>query len=765
MAQNAAVIIGINYDVGGARPGLPPLRYAEADARAVAAILEPAGYAVALLLGAAATREAIARAIPRQRRAAGADGLLLIHFSGHGALDPDDPHVSYLLPADTDVDELSATAIALDYLVQRHVGPARSSVTLLDCCHSGAALGWRDAGPPAERGRAFLSEARAAFTGSEGRVVLAACAGDERARELPELGHGVFTHALLEHWAASADEVTPESLFLAIDRGLEARRLPRPVRGGTHEGRLILRPAHLAPTRVDRPSPDGAPRGPTPPGAPLDEARRQQLYRAIAALDPPAWQALLTAFGEAEGVETRPARARRLIAEMAAGGWLGLLEDAVAEQTTVTAASAQQAREARDALAAAVARDAWDEAITLGEPLLQAGAAPEARRAVADAYCARGRARHEAGDYAGALADASRALALAPDLAAAYNARAEAHHELGDYAAAMADHNRAVDLAPREAAYYNARSVTRHTLGDYDQSLADSNRAVDLAPTEAEHRYSRGVTYHVQGDFARALADKTRAVELAPHEAEFHYSRGATYYALGEYDRALADESRAIELAPTEARYYLSRSYTQMALGAGAAALADATRAIALDPENPTHYQRRGLLAHEQGDHGAAVADFSRAIALAPGEGRYYDARAATYREQGDLAAALADHDRAIELAPEEAAYYDGRAETHNEQDAHAAALADFSRAIALDPQNAQYYQRRAETYAVMGAADRALADATRAIDLAPHDGDPYYHRAWIYDALGDRAAARKDFARSAELGHGLARAQLEKRG
>ena len=62
MAQNAAVIIGINYDAGGARPGLPPVRYAEADARAVAALLEPAGYAVALLIGAAATREAIARA-------------------------------------------------------------------------------------------------------------------------------------------------------------------------------------------------------------------------------------------------------------------------------------------------------------------------------------------------------------------------------------------------------------------------------------------------------------------------------------------------------------------------------------------------------------------------------------------------------------------------------------------------------------------------------------------------------------------------------
>src|SRR5690348_11159301 len=102
--ERAALVIGINYNTFPLRvplrvierAGINPLRYAEADARDLATILQEAGYNVVSLLGPAATRRAIIEALRKQRRVAEPDGLLVVYFSGHGDLDCDE--VAYLLP-------------------------------------------------------------------------------------------------------------------------------------------------------------------------------------------------------------------------------------------------------------------------------------------------------------------------------------------------------------------------------------------------------------------------------------------------------------------------------------------------------------------------------------------------------------------------------------------------------------------------------------------------------------------------------------------
>src|SRR4051812_26003443 len=128
MPGRAAVVIGINYDKFPAntsaevqtRSGLNALRYAEADAQAMGTVLQQAGYDVTLLAGSAATRRVIIETIRKQRQAVGPDGLLVVHFAGHGDVDAD--NTAYLLPADADPDELAATAIPLDDLATRYFG-------------------------------------------------------------------------------------------------------------------------------------------------------------------------------------------------------------------------------------------------------------------------------------------------------------------------------------------------------------------------------------------------------------------------------------------------------------------------------------------------------------------------------------------------------------------------------------------------------------------------------------------------------------------
>jgi uncharacterized caspase-like protein len=139
MAQRCALVIGINYTQSRSST----LHFAESDAAAMADTLKEADYSVVTLLGEAATRRAIIEALRSQSSHAGSDGLLLFYFAGHGEVDPSDSDTAYLMPADADPDALAATAIALDDVARRYTRYPQVLVTLLDCVHSGYAVGLR----------------------------------------------------------------------------------------------------------------------------------------------------------------------------------------------------------------------------------------------------------------------------------------------------------------------------------------------------------------------------------------------------------------------------------------------------------------------------------------------------------------------------------------------------------------------------------------------------------------------------------------------
>ncbi len=273
MPPHVAVVIGINYtnpspgaDNDGTRGFVTPLRFAEADARAMAAALQQHDYDVVTLLGADATRRKIIESLRRQSLAAGGDGLLFVYFAGHGDIDPYDAQIAYLLPADADPEALDSTAIPLDDLARRYLGQARTTLTLLDCCHSGYAIGLRGRAVPAKAGVEFGLQAQNTFGNVRGRIVLAACAGDQQARELAELGHGAFTYYALQHWQTS-QYVNDLNLYEHVATALHRVGLPSPVRGGVQEGLMELRPPLPAP--VPLPPSTAAPTGAADPGTPV----------------------------------------------------------------------------------------------------------------------------------------------------------------------------------------------------------------------------------------------------------------------------------------------------------------------------------------------------------------------------------------------------------------------------------------------------------------------------------------------------------------
>jgi hypothetical protein len=177
--------------------------------------------------------------------------VLLLYFSGHGLLD--DSRTLHLATHDSVLAWLSVTSISsvqLDRLISDSA--ARSTVIVLDCCHSGAFKGGGDIVTPVS-GRS--------------RYVLACCRGDELAADADQVNHAsLFTATLVEGLRAAAgtgEYITMDELYEFTYRRMTALRKQIPQRSAQGEGQLPIARRVATPSGAPRaaaaPGPDAAP--------------------------------------------------------------------------------------------------------------------------------------------------------------------------------------------------------------------------------------------------------------------------------------------------------------------------------------------------------------------------------------------------------------------------------------------------------------------------------------------------------------------------
>lgn len=142
-------------------------------------------------------------------------------------------------------------------------------------------------------------------------------------------------------------------------------------------------------------------------------------------------------------------------------------------------------------------------------------------------------------DYASAIRDIDRALALTPGLAVAYYLRAQAGFHMLEAADADTDAD-----DPRLDAAARA-SLARKALDDI---LDDITRLIEISPLMAEAWYNKAVVHIHAGDYTSALAALNKAIELKPDMGEAWYNRGFIYLRLGNERLGVADLSRAGQL-------------------------------------------------------------------------------------------------------------------------------------------------------------------------------------------------------------------------
>lgn len=200
----------------------PSLSYCSHDADQVSETLNfpEYGFLTTVLLDEQVTKASILRWLLEAKNS-GAEKILF-YFAGHGVVND---LGSFIVTYDNrDFDE----GISLSDLIriaEPNPESETETIVILDCCHAGHAA---TAGPTSISSRKISNNdiTNAIRQTDPSSVIIAACAPDQVALETANLGHGVFTHHLLDSLLGNAadhkGDVTIHSIYEVISREMSA---------------------------------------------------------------------------------------------------------------------------------------------------------------------------------------------------------------------------------------------------------------------------------------------------------------------------------------------------------------------------------------------------------------------------------------------------------------------------------------------------------------------------------------------------------------
>jgi len=213
-ARQVALVIGINdyQDIG-----VPDLRFAENDAKEVAALLEESyGFEVRPLYGDDATRVNILRALGALRDELSWEDGLLIYWAGHGKelkSVSGDVVAGYFIPQDGSMarSEIDGTSIDMAHIKDMVVSQiaAKHKLVVIDTCFSGLIATRSGEVAPAAVDVQFIRE----FTERDSVQVLTAGKSDQRVLDGGKGGHSVFAYHLLTALRTEREFVTASQLY------------------------------------------------------------------------------------------------------------------------------------------------------------------------------------------------------------------------------------------------------------------------------------------------------------------------------------------------------------------------------------------------------------------------------------------------------------------------------------------------------------------------------------------------------------------------
>lgn len=351
-----------------------------------------------------------------------------------------------------------------------------------------------------------------------------------------------------------------------------------------------------------------------------------------------------------------------------------------------------------------------------------------------------------------ALAQAQKAVELAPDSAEAHAALAQAQIVQEDPGEAVAAGEQAAELdeenAVAQAVLANAYLLDRQ----YEAAQQAAEQAVALDPELAKAYHSLGLFYLNTADFARARAAFEQAIALEPTFAPWHITLGNLWLRSEKYDQATACFEKALELAPDYVTAILYLASVDVERMAYEEAEAQIQRAIELAPHAPNAYVAWGYLYLAQDEPDEALEQFRQALDKEKDDYRSQVGLGNAYLRQ-EVCDVAARHFQ--ELMTTQSRFTDGQIGLGYarlcEGDLNKA-LENFRKALDLEPYNASSQMGMGSAYTLQGRWEEGDSAYVQALRLSPAGTDIHNYIGHAFRMQGEIDSAEAEYKVALEL-------------
>jgi tetratricopeptide (TPR) repeat protein len=341
------------------------------------------------------------------------------------------------------------------------------------------------------------------------------------------------------------------------------------------------------------------------------------------------------------------------------------------------------------------------------------------------------------GDYAAAILEWTKALAMGTEDARAHNNFGASLAGAGRTPEAIAQYQQALALQP---GYPEAHSNLGRALagsGRLDEAIGQYQQALEEDPS-AEAHYNLGVSLAGAGKMEEAIAQYQQALALKPGYPEAHNNLGNALARAGRRDDAIAQYRQALEGNPAyaEAHNNLGRALTEQ--GHLPDAIAQFEAALSVRPNYAEAHNNFGLALAAEGHLDEAVAHYRKALESDPGYANAHNNLGAALARQGKFDEAILHFRKALELNPGSSMAEANLGHALLAQDKLDEALPHLERAVRISPSLVEARYDLGAALMRKGQRAQALAQWRQALSQAPDNLRVLNAAAWALATCPD---------------------------
>jgi tetratricopeptide (TPR) repeat protein/TolB-like protein len=274
---------------------------------------------------------------------------------------------------------------------------------------------------------------------------------------------------------------------------------------------------------------------------------------------------------------------------------------------------------------------------------------------ISEGHSCMGNVYNDRGEYANAIAEFQRAVALDSTSDTALRGLADAYEKIGDLHSAEATYQQAIAIRPQYWAGYDRLGVFYFHQSRYKEAIRAFQRVTTLAPENFEGYSNLGAVLSQDGDYAEAIKASQRSIEIRP-TLEAYSNLGSAYFALRKFADAAQMYQQGLKLDDHDSliwgnlgdALYWTPERRPEASVAYRKAISLAQAKLQVNPRDANQLAFVATYKAMTDQKASAFADVQHAIALSPGDADVRFRAALVYNHFGDVERTVASLEKAV---------------------------------------------------------------------------------------------------------------------